>query len=168
MNAMPDRAKSLFYGNHIEDYNHSVSQAISYLTNYNPAVQRHINPNDIASSCSSCLKLIAIHIMVRDVKSQHILNDMQQSHIYDKADKLFNILNVPSNEIADAFRWYDNWRGPDIERLRSEYHACLRRCYFISYIQVRPVWDEFMRDPVLAYNQFQQYLGSDEFLVHVS
>ncbi|EME39176.1 hypothetical protein DOTSEDRAFT_75053 [Dothistroma septosporum NZE10] len=164
MAAMPPPATDLFYGGQFETPDSQLSDLITALGHYHENIQSHLHPRSIFGQHQHFLEIAAIHIMVRDVRSQDWLNDMQKSHTIDKSEKLFNLLN--SNDINAA---RDNYGNPsfDVHDVVGNYREALQQCYLASYIQSRPAWDEVARAPNESYKAIVDYLRTDQFLIHL-
>lgn len=166
MVGMPGPAIGLFYGDNIERPESILDSAISRLDKYNDNLKRWLHPQGIFGNHRQFFEFVAIHIMVRDVRSQDWLNDLQKSHVLDKAEKLFKMLNAKPSDFNAAVGEYGDFRA-DPGAMVAEYHDCLRRCYVLSYIQLRSGWDDVVRDTAGSWTGVTAYLESDQCLVHV-
>ena len=176
MKTLPSEAIDLFYKTSLEDPMDLLRNArdrTEKIENGDAAsrIRGYTDPGTISGDNFNQLRIIAIHIMVRDAKNGGWLNEMQNNHAQDKVSKLFAILDLPGEPGS----------SPDYGRLCSEYDQirfnvqdvgwrfqdALKRCYFAAYLQLRSGWDAVMKDPEASLNEILDYLRSGQFIEHV-
>lgn len=165
-NALPSRAKELFFNNEEKSVGSWINSDIPSQVS---AKDGYLSLSNIARDNSRLFYLASMHMLCHSLSQASWFDDDFRKHIWDhgKVQDFFNLVGATKDFDKYANKYGNhNPAAKERESLHKQYENALRRCYDAAYVCYQSRWQTIIQDPVKSLGGIESTLKSDQYKEH--